>query len=71
MVIFASIRFLNHSIAQALVAELAVERFVGAVLPGLARIDVRSVDVGLRQPAQDRSGHELRPVVGSQVLRAP
>ena len=31
--------------AQTLVAELPVERFVGAILPGLARIDERGLDL--------------------------
>src|SRR5258708_19015911 len=55
---------------QALIAELAVERFIIPVLPGLARIDVRSVDVRLQKPTQYCPGDELRSVVGSQVLRA-
>ncbi len=57
--------------AQALVAELAVEALVGTVLPRLARIDVRGVDVRRQQPAQDRAGDELRAVVGAQVRGAP
>ena len=36
--------------AQTLVAELAVERFVRAVLPRLARIDVGGVDVRDAEP---------------------
>lgn len=40
---------------QALVSELAIERFVRAILPWLAQIDVGSVDICLRQPAQHGS----------------
>src|ERR1700692_3908894 len=55
---------------QALIAELAVERFVIAVLPGFSRIDVCGVEVRLKQPAQYRPRYKLRSVVRSQVLRA-
>jgi len=55
--------------AQALVPELAVERLVHSVQPGFSGIDIRSVDVGLRQPSQDRSRDELRPVVTAQISR--
>jgi hypothetical protein len=56
--------------AQALVLELAVERFIIPVLPRLPRIDMRRVDVRLQQPAQYRPGDELGSIVGSQVPRA-
>lgn len=56
---------------QALIAELAVEGLVRAVLPWLARIDERRFDVLAREPSQDRAGQELRAVVGSQYLGAP
>lgn len=49
--------------AKTLVSELAVEALVRAVLPGLAWIDVRGVDVGFGDPPQDRSGDELRAIV--------
>jgi len=55
---------------QALVTELAIERLIRPVLPRLTRIDMRSVDVGLGEPLEYCPGHELRPVVGSQVLGA-
>src|SRR6185437_13429726 len=55
--------------AQTLVAELAVEGLVRAVLPGLARIDVGGIDVRLREPLQDGAGDELRAVIRTQVLR--
>lgn len=56
--------------AQALVSELAIEGFVRAVLPRLAGVDVRGIDVRFRQPAQDRSGDELWAIVGSEVPRS-
>ena len=40
---------------QALVAELAVEGFVGAVLPRLARVDQRRLDLLVSEPAQNRA----------------
>jgi len=48
---------------QTLISELTVEGFVAAVLPGLSRIDTGGVDAGLQQPAQYRSGDELRTVL--------
>ena len=51
---------------QALITQLAVERLVGAVLPGFARIDAGGVDVSLQQPAQDRPGDELRAIVHTE-----
>src|SRR3954468_18724660 len=49
-----------------LVAELPVERFVGAILPGLPGIDERRLDLRL-EPAKDRARDELRAVVGPEV----
>ena len=49
--------------AQMLVAKLPVERFVGAILPRLPRIDQRRLDAGLVQPPEDRARDEFRPVV--------
>ena len=51
---------------QALVAALAVEGFVRAVLPWLTRVDDGRVDIGLVQPAQDGLGDELRAVVHTE-----
>ena len=51
---------------QALVAELAVEGFVSAVLPGLARIDVGGVDIRLREPLQYGSGNKLWAIVHTE-----
>jgi hypothetical protein len=52
---------------QALVTQLAVEGFVGAILPRFARIDVRSVDAGIDDLLQDRFGNKLRTIVAAQV----
>jgi hypothetical protein len=57
--------------AQTLVPELAVEALVGAVLPGLAWVDVGGADARLGEPAQDRRADELRSVVRAQVCRRP
>jgi hypothetical protein len=54
---------------QAFVAELAVERLVGTVLPGLARIDQGGVDSIVGYPLQESVADELRAVVGAQVGR--
>ena len=46
---------------QALIAELAVEAFMQSVLPGLARVDQRGLDVLAPEPAQDGArAHRLR-----------
>lgn len=55
--------------AQALIAEAAVERFVGTVLPWLARINQRRLDVRRGQPLQDGVAYELGAVVGSKEQR--
>jgi len=55
--------------AQALVAEFAVEAFVAAILPRLARIDVRGVDASLVQPFEHSAADELGAVVRAQVAR--
>ena len=52
---------------QALVAELAVEALIGAVLPGFARIVQRRVDMRCAEPFEDRVADELRAVVGTQI----
>ena len=56
---------------QILVAQSAVERFVGRILPRLAGIDQRRLDLRLHEPAQNRARHELRSIVGAQVARRP
>src|SRR5258708_26741799 len=48
---------------QALVAELAVEALVSAVLPGFAGVVQCRVDLGFAEPFKDRVADELRPVV--------
>src|SRR5687768_16027376 len=52
---------------QELVAELAVERFVGAILPRLAGIDERRLNLRCSGPSQDRTRDELRSVVRTQI----
>jgi hypothetical protein len=52
------------------VPELAVEGFVHPVQAGLSRIDVRSVDVGLSQPSQDRPPN-YRPLSLRRYRGAP
>src|SRR5271169_2862672 len=54
---------------QALVAELAVEALVGAILPRLARIDQGGVDLDLGEPYQDSVANEFRTVVRTQKHR--
>ena len=49
---------------QALITQLAVERLVGSVLPRLAGINVRRIDVRfIDEPSQNRSGDKLGSVV--------
>src|SRR4029434_8724695 len=52
--------------AQKLVAKLAIERFAGRILPRLAGIDQRRVNRCVDEPAQNRRGHELGPIVRAQ-----
>src|SRR3974390_2104027 len=55
--------------AQAFVPQLAVEAFVCAILPRLARVDEGGADSALLQPAQDRTAHEFWPIVRAQEKR--
>lgn len=55
--------------ARAFVPELAVEAFVRAVLPRLARIVERHLHAVLRGPLQDSPRHEFWAVVRTQVAR--
>ena len=55
--------------AKAFVAELPIERLIGAVLPRLARIDQGGFDIGVRQSLENGMTDELRPVIGSQISR--
>ena len=57
--------------AQALVAELAVEALVVAVLPRLAGIDQGGVDLRFGEPFQDRLAHELGPLSERRNAGAP
>lgn len=52
---------------EALVPEPPVERLVRPILPRLRRVDQGRLDLRLGQPAQDRSRHELRPVVRREI----
>jgi hypothetical protein len=52
---------------QTLVPELAVEGFVGAILPGLARIDEGCVDVRGLEPLENRRRDELGAVVRPEI----
>lgn len=54
---------------QALVAQAHVEALVGAVLPGLAGIDVGHLHTGLDDPLQDLLADELRTVVAPKDAR--
>ena len=54
-----------------LVAEAAVEGFVGRILPWLPRIDECGVDARFREPAEDSGRHELGAIVRPQVARVP
>ena len=54
---------------QTLAAELAVEAFADGILPGLAGIDQRGLDLVIGHPLQQRPRDELRLVVGAQIRR--
>jgi len=52
---------------QTFVAQLAVERFVGAVLPWLSGIDESRIDTLCWQPFKHGTRDELGTVVGAQI----
>jgi hypothetical protein len=54
---------------EAVVPELAVKGFVHPIQPWLPGVNVGGVEVGLCQPAQNRSGDELRAIVTAQKSR--
>jgi hypothetical protein len=54
---------------QALVAQLAVEALVAAVLPGLTTVDQRGGDAALRDPLEDGAADELRALVRTHEQR--
>jgi len=56
---------------EAFIAELAVEAFGDAVLPGLARLDQRGADPLRNDPRQQSLGDELWTVVAAQEGRRP
>jgi len=53
--------------AQTFVTKFAIEGFVRAVLPRLARIDHRGVDAIVGEPLQNRLADELGTTVGTEV----
>lgn len=55
---------------QALVAEFAIEALVVGILPWLARVDQRRLDVLLGEPLQNRVADELGSIVRAQIARA-
>ena len=48
---------------QTFISKLAVDRFVGAILPRFAGVDVGRLNPGLNDPFQDGLWHELRAIV--------
>ena len=54
---------------QALVAEFAVEALRQAILPGFAGIDQCRFDALPKDPFEQRTGDELRPVIGTKIKR--
>ena len=54
---------------QTFIAELAVEAFVHAILPGLAWFDQRRVDALIGDPFEQRARHELRAVARQELGR--
>jgi hypothetical protein len=48
---------------QALVAKRPVERFVCAIMPGLARIDEPGIDPDRLDPSQQRQRHEFGSII--------
>ena len=56
---------------EAFIAQFPVEALVGAVLPRLARIDQRRLDVRFNDPGQDRLADELRAIVRPHVTGSP
>ena len=56
---------------QTFVSELAIEAFIGAVLPGFAGIDERGFDVRVGEPLEKCVADEFRTIVRAQVARRP
>ena len=54
---------------EQLIAELAIEAFAVAVLPGAARLDVGGLRTDSSDPGTERPGHELRAVIRANVSR--
>jgi hypothetical protein len=51
---------------QTLVPKRPVERFVGAILPGLSRINEGGFDRRRRQPTENRGRDKFGPIVPSE-----
>ena len=62
-------RFLNHRMFRHPSRNLPLNDSFEPFYHGLPRIDVRSADVSVSEPLQDRSRHKLRTVIGSQIFR--
>ena len=64
--------FLSRSeplLVQTLIAKPPVEALIGAVLPGLAGVVQRGLDIRFSDPRQDRVADELRAVIRAHVAR--
>ena len=59
----------EHLPSEAFSAELVVEAFHVAVLPGTTRIDVERLDLRLLHPVSQEVGDKLRSVIGSNIVR--
>jgi hypothetical protein len=69
MISTAWARLWKYSKAQALVAQLVVEALVGAVLPGLPRIDEGGADARVKEAADSRSSERVE-LSGSWLSQA-
>ena len=56
---------------QKFVPQLAVERFIEAVLPRAAGLDEHRLHADPTEPVAHDLRHKLRPVVGADMLRRP
>ena len=54
---------------QQLIAQPGIEAFDEAILPGASRRDVGRFGTGCCDPVLDSFGHELRAIIGTNVLR--
>ena len=56
---------------EQLVAQLAVEAFIVAILPGASGLDVEGLHTDPGEPGLDGLGRELAAVVATNGLRVP